>query len=57
MNLVKTKTGSKKQYDSETVPLNRKIRDAFTENNNVILETETGEWFAKHKGKIKLVHC
>lgn len=26
----------------------------FTENNNVILETETGERFAKHKDKLSI---
>ena len=29
----------------------------FTENNNVILETEDGERIMKHKDKLLLAHC
>ena len=30
---------------------------SFTENNNAILETETGERFSKHKEKLRISHC
>lgn len=29
----------------------------FTESNNMILETDTSKRFAKHKDKVKVVHC